>query len=470
MDETPGTAAWWRDRLLQALNVRALQVTTLENYYLGEHPLPSPPGKLDPRAHVAARNAWRELTRLGVTNWVKLVADAPAERMAVTGFRFGETKDDGAAWRIWQANHLDADQALVHDNALQTGSSAVIVWPGGGDAEPTITCEHSAQVIVAYEPGSRRRRAAALKSWVDDDGHQVVNLYLPDALWQWRTGSTRPGYGRATAGGNAWVPRDVDGEDWPLPNPLQEVPVVEFRANPSLRPSLFGGGTAEFESVLPIQDRLNKTIFDRLVTAENQAFRQRWAIGWDPPRGEDGLPDPNAMLKASQSMLMTFPGDPTEVKVGEFAQADFSGFLKAVEGDVTAMAAISQTPPYYLLGAMENISADGIVATDAGLVAKTRRHCDQFGESWEEVLRLALKAKGDPRADDPSTAVVWRNIEQRTWAQTVDALVKMKELEVPREELWSRLPNATPQDVARWQASQAADFLLTADPAAPVAE
>lgn len=449
-----------RDHLLTGLDERARRVQTLEAYYTGDHPQPKPPGKLDPAAFREAVAAWRSLTRLGVTNWVKLVADAPANRIAVTGFRFGDaTSGDDDAWRIWQRNHLDADQALVHDNALQTGQSAVLVW-ADADGEPLITCEHSSQVIVCYEPGSRRLRRAALKRWQGDDGRIYCTLYTPQAIYKFRTTSTRPGY----------EPREVLGEVWPLPNTLGVVPVVEFRANPSLRPSPFGGGTAEFEPVLPIQDRINKTVFDRMVTAESQAFRQRWAIGWDPPRDpETGLPDPAKTLKASQSLLWGLAGDPSEVKVGEFSQADFTGFLKAVESDVQAMAAISETPPYYLLGGMENIAAEGIIASEAGLIAKTYKHLDQFGESWEEVLSLALRVKGDARADDPSTRVLWRDVEQRTWAQTMDALVKMQALGVPTEELWSRIPNATPPDVARWKAMAAADALLSPLPTEPVA-
>ena len=53
-----------------------------------------------------------------------------------------------------------------------------------------------------------------------------------------------------------------------------------------------------------------------------------------------------------------------------------------------------------------------------------------------------------------------------TWGQTVDALVKMQTLEVPREELWSRLPNTAPQDVARWRAMRVTDDLLA--PVVPV--
>lgn len=451
------TAEWWRDRLLKQLLHRRIRVSQLERYYEGKHPLPSPPKRLQASVLAEARKAYSHLMELGITNWVKLVADAPSERLEVVGFRFGEPsatqKADQGAWRIWQANNLDADSALVHDNAFHTGNSAVLVDPfvTAGDV-PRITCEHSSEMIVAYAAGSRRERAAALKVWDDDSGRRFVTLYLPDALWKWQTRSVRPNYGEAM-GETTWEPRQPDGEPWPLPNPLHVVPVVEFRANPSLKPAPFGGGTAEYETVLPIQERINKTVFDRLVTAEFQAFRQRWVVGWTPDIDpKTGVPRADQTFKAAQAFIMAFGGNPDEIKVGEFPQADFTGFIKAVESDVNAMAAISKTPPHYLLGAMVNISGDALTAAESGLAAKTKKHARNFGESWEEVIRLALKAMGDPKADDQQSQILWGDIEHRSWSEQVDAVLKMQALGVPQEALWAMLPGVSQQDVARWKA------------------
>lgn len=470
-DYAQGSPEWWRERLLIKLSQQASRVARLERYYDGEHPLPVPPKGLSNEVFQEACRAFQSLSRMGVTNWVRLIPDAPSERLSVVGFRFGEsTGADADAWAIWQQNELDADSMLVQDNALQTGQSYALVW-GDDEGNPIITCEHSSQMIIAYAPGSRRKRLAALKSWDDDLGMRFCVLYLPDNLYKWKCKTTTPD-AWATASADPTVPwgapvpytpppqptltweqwQPATDPAWPLPNPLKIVPVVEFRANPKLKARPFGGGQGEIEGVIPIQDRINKTVFDRLVTGEHQAFRQRWTIGWDPPIDPDtGQPDKRYLFRASQARLWTFDGDPTEIKVGEFEQADFAPFITAVESDVKAMAAITKTPPQYLLGALVNISADALVATDAGLVMKTAKHATQFGESWEEVLRLALAIKGDPRAADEQTMVLWRDFEVRSWAETVDAVLKMRALDVPTEVLWSMLPGVSPQDVERWK-------------------
>lgn len=452
-----GSPEWWRDRLFAALVARAKQTEVLERYYAGLHPLPAPPSKM--QAYKEAVDAFSSLSKMGVTNYVKLVADAPAERLRVTGFKFGDPKnrqDDSAAWQIWQRNHLDADSGTLQHKAIVTGQAYAMTWPDE-DGLSVITPEHPSQVIVAYEPGSYRKRAAGFKAWVDDDVQQLRAMLIVrerGEVYKWtadmptKTTSSTPKWQK-------WQP--ASDESWPIANPVDDdVSIVEFRANPDLRPTPFGGGTGEFAHVLAIQDRMNKTVFDRLVTAEFQAFRQRWAVGWTPDNPAD-------VIKASMSRLLSFEDE--NVKVGEFEQADFTMFIKAVESDVQAMAAITRTPSFYTLGSIANISADALTALQSGLIAKTEAHRDNFGESWEEVLRLALAIEGDPRSADQSSMVVWRDIEHRTWAERADAVLKISGLGIPREALWAMLPNVTPQDIEAWKVQTASEALLSPEPA-----
>lgn len=440
----------WRDRLSKKLDDRIRNVDEMLVYYEHGGPLPA----LPPSATDRSRTEYRYLTRLGVANWSGVVADAPASRLAVTGFRFGDTiNGDQDAWRIWQRNSLDADSGLTHGAALQTGSASALVWDDGtGKAE--ITVEDPSQMIVAYQGGSRRKRAAALKRWLDDDGYWMATLYLPGGIYKWRSARKRSGASGDVSTPTAWVERrDSRDEAWPVHNPLGKVPVVEFRANPVLRPQPYGGGRAEFARVLSDQDRINHTLFDRLCTAHWLGFPQRWIKGWDAPQDESGNPDKGEALEFVKKAFWSLND---EAEPGQFPAADFLTFIKAFESDVASMLATTSTPPYYSpFGQLVNISADSLKAIEAGFIAKCESHALNFGESWEEVLRLALEVEGDPKANDVSSQVIWRDIENRTWGQTVDAVMKMMTLGIPAEALWSKLPGVTDQDIGRYKALRA---------------
>jgi len=455
--EVVGSPEWLRRRMAEALDKQRQRVLLLERYADGDHPLPTPPRAMNEDVWQETKRAFLSLSQLGRTNWVKLISRAPAERLRVRGFRFGDaTTPDANANKLWQENGLDGESPVLHQTVFDTGQAYSLVWPGEKEGTADITYEHPGQMIVMYEAGSRRRRRAAFKQWIDEDGRFCCNLYTPKYVYKWQTRNKVNGFGIALGSGEVgWIPREVRNEQWPLPNPMEKVPVVEFAVNTGLRARPYGGGVSEFQTVLSIQDRINKTIFDRLVTAESQAFRQRYTIGWDPPIDpKTNKPDRRAVLELSQSKFITLPGgekDGQQVQVGELDQADFKSFIDAVENDVNAMAAITQTPPHYLLGAMVNIAAEAFAAAEAGLVSKTKGHAEVIGEAHEETIRLGLKAAKQAGYDDQQSATIWEDIERRSWAEKIDGLIKLKSLGVPEHELWAKVDGVTPQDVERWK-------------------
>jgi len=70
------------------------------------------------------------------------------------------------------------------------------------------------------------------------------------------------------------------------------------------------------------------------------------------------------------------------------------------------------------------------------------------GEAWEEVFRLNFLFRGDPRANDLSSEIIWKDPESRTEAVHTDALVKQHSLGIPDEILWEGL-GYSPQQIAR---------------------
>jgi hypothetical protein len=436
--EPVGSPLWWVQRLEKKLVERKRYVDLMSAYYSGNHPVPI--------AHENVRDAFQRMLRLSRSNWTGLIVDAVAERLHVEGFRLGgDTKSDADCWNLWQANDLDADSELVHIEALVAGETCVTVWNNPKDPQvPLIKPEHPCQMIAELDPANGRELAAALKVWDDDWSNlKLATLFLPDGIHKWKT----------TKNGTVWKEREET-----LANPLGIVPVAVFRN----RPRLLTGGRSEIEDVTDIQDRVNKTILDRCMAAEYSSFRQRYSIGMEIPTDEKtGEPKPPFEAAVDRLWMAEDP----DVEFGEFSATDLGPYTAAIEADIRQMAAISRTPPHYLLGGMVNISGDALKAAESGLATKAASRTRQFGEAWERVIRLAFAVLEDPRAKEIDSEVIWRDVETRTEGERVDALVKMATLGVPKAALWERW-GATPQEIERWQ-DMAFEEALTAEAAAP---
>lgn len=452
-----------RERLLAALADRQADIALLTNYYRGEHPLPWAPIKL--------RDAYRAYLRMSRSNWCRLIVKAPSERLRIVGLKFSDSdRGDVDAWkRYWQANRLDQESRLVHDCALSIRRGFVLVWPAppgsSPDAPPTITPEHPSQVIVDYEPGSRRNRRAGLKLFADPVERSLYcTLWTPTEVANWRA-ALKPGAGLA-ATHQQWEP-------WEEPeagllalseNPLGEVPLVEFVADPVL----VGEPMSELDGgVTDIQDRINKTILDRLVTSNFSSFRQKWVTGLEIPKDDQG----NDVEPFKVAVDRLFTSENPETRFGEFSESDLSGYIRSVEADIQHLAAITRTPPHYLLGQSGAFpSGESLKATETGLVAKVLERRDAFTESWEDAIRLALRADEDARADDYALSMVWKDPESRSTAEVVDAATKLAAIDVPWRSVMEFVGYG-PTEIETMDAQRAEDAstaLLTAvPPAAP---
>lgn len=408
------------------------------------------------------REAFGDLFRDWSDNFLALVVDAVAERLSVEGFRVpiedgaedDQRQADKDAWTIWQRNHLDADSHLAHLDSLVVGCGFVSVWADPGTpGEAIIAVEDPCEVYVEHVPGSRRKRKAALKRWVDEDTRLVhATLYRPDAIYKYvSTDPLREGSSVDTA---RYVPREVDPpEAWPVENALGVVPIIPL---PN-RPRSSGAYESEIDQFRALQDGMNKVLADMLVASEFVAYPQRWATGIDIPLDENGAPmEP---FKAGVDRVWTLPpveeGDQAS-QFGQFPAADLAPYVAAVEMLVAHLSSRSRTPPHYLLGQAGVFpSGESLKAAETGLVAKTRLKMRPLGEAWEEAMSLAFRIEGDDtRADVLGKETLWRNPESRSSAETTDAAIKMQALGVPQEALWTFI-GATPQEVGRWRVMRA---------------
>lgn len=404
-------------------------------YLRGDHDLPyMPRGAQSEYQHIAIRS---------ITNWLPLISDTFAKGLFVDGYRPAKTADNARPWDYWQANGLDARQAIAHRGALEYGRSYVRVLPAAG--VPEIRPLQATRTIAFFEDDADDWPVLGLYfRGRNGDGERLFEVYDDAARWLLREPKDRTGTGEGL--------RLVSGVE----HGLGVCPLIRFRDR------IDGEARGIIAPLLPLQDRVNETVFSLMIALQYASFRQRWATGLAIPVDEnqylaDGV-TPNPMyqqpiepFKAAVDRLWVT--DSPEARFGDFAQTEVSGHINAYKSTVESLAAIAQTPPHVLLGDLVNLSAGALAAARDSTQRKTEEYETNFGESWEMTLRLAAAADGDAEAaSDTSAQVRWRDTEARSLAQTVDALGKMAQmLMVPVEALWDRIPGVTDGDVAYWR-------------------
>ena len=421
----PLTPEWWVNRLYARLELQKAEAIFFDNYYTGEHPLPFLPPQ--------AQAEFRRILGMSRTNYMGLVVDSTAERVRIEGFRFGkDSESDEDTWRIWQHNNLDALSNIAWLESLIAGTSYFMVAPNPKDSSlPKIWVESAQQCIVEYEPGTNRReRRAGLKVWQDDWTQRMnATLYLmvpkgneldPNVEKELRIFKYDAPIPRGGGGGEGakpqWVQRNIPGETWGDVGGMDAIPLVEIPNNPRL----LTGGRSELWDLTDIQDRINKTVADRLITQDYGAFPQKWISAW-PETDAEG--NPAAPIDIGRDRAVTT--DVAEARFGQWDAAPLDPYSLAKKEDVKDIAARSKTPAQYLLGDMSNVNGETLKASESGHISKVRLRMRSWGESAEEAVRLARTLAGLGSEEEEQMEVIFSNPEFRTEGELADAIVKM---------------------------------------------
>ena len=404
-------------------------------------------------------------------NWTQVVGDSPVERMTVTGFQAsGETEADRELWEVWQVNGLDADSQLGFLGSVVNARSFVLVWGNPREPDmPVVTFEDPSQCVIAYEPGSRRLRRAALKRW-QDGGEDFATLYLPDEVWKFTRPRLAQDYDKSLQmldvdeALKRWRPREIGEEPNPQPNPMGVVPMVEL---PN-KPTLSGDPISDVTGVIAMQDSIN-LLWAQLFTASDYAsFPQRVILGAEPPMipklNSEGIQvgtQPVDIEKFAVDRVMMF--NDKDARIGEWQAANLLMYTGLIEVAVGHLAAQTRTPQHYLIGKMANLAEGALLAAETGLVKRVEEKQIWSGQGLREMARLIALARGEDAKAQAlrSGRVLWKDAESRSHAQLADALLKLKQLGFPFEWLALRY-GLTPTEVADVMALRMAE--LEADP------
>jgi hypothetical protein len=485
-----GSPEWLVDRLYRKIRDDVPTMELWWRYYVGDHPFPEAPEKVRRRLE----ESYNAILARANSNFMASVVDVVAERCRPIGFRLGSDSNfsaDQDSWRIWQASKMDADAPLAIETALAKGRAFLSTWFHAGDDFPTIAAEDPGQCIVEFEPGSRHRRRAALKTYRDEwTGEDIGELYLPGDVddRSRRLPGTVNKFVRDAVTPGGW--KRMPGEEDPIPNPgdYHGVPIVPLIHRPRLmwhklkvRKQLNWGGESRLADVTSIQDRMNETIVNRIIALWWSVFKQKWATGLvldeEPVLGPDGKPelgpDGKPLMKpvepwdVFQDRMLAV--DDKDIKFGDFSATDIDQYLKPHERDLQDLSTIKRIPRHYLFQEGQSPSGDAIKSAETGLVAVVRRTHLDLGDPFEETNRIArIMAGGNEAA--PDSEMVWDDPEFRTYGELVDGVLKEFQAGlVPWEGALEKL-GYTPQQIARFRGQRDLDALLrameTAEPGA----
>jgi hypothetical protein len=394
----------------------------VRRYLDGDHDLPYMPN--------GATAEFRDMARRSITNWLPLVSDTFSKVLFVEGYRSPKAKDNEPAWRHWQANKMDARQTIAVRAALDYGVGYVEVLPSDADS-PAIKPVHPSRVWAEYEDEDDEYPARyMIRRGKDEEGNTLWRLVDETNVWDViapQTGAVRIGE--------------------PAAHGMAVAPLVRFRERLDI-PS-----HGIIRPLIRVQDQINEVRFMLAMGLQYASFRQRWATGLVIPRNDDGTPVEPFQAAVNRLWVTDNP----DAKFGDFAQTQVADHIQAYQTGVKTMAGIGQLSPHVFAGDLVNLSADALAAVEQSTQRKLDQYSILFGECWEQVLTLAALAAGD---DEPDVAaqVRWRESEARSFAQTVDGIVKLIQgAGVPAEAMWSRIPGVTDTDIAEWKAMAAAN-------------
>ena len=397
-------------------------------------------------------------------NWTAPVADAQSERMRLEGVRPKGEKTTNEQLREWWEKAGAAEEfPLAISRTAITGRSFALVWGDDKDG-PQVTFEDPAQAIVAYEPGDRRKRRCGLKIWTDPwTGTDFATFYTPEFLYKFRRYSAaRDLQGPATGGlilpesaattRGGWVPREEAGEPWPLPNPLEEVPLVELQN----KPKLVGQPSSEVGGVVAMQDAINALWAYLFTSADFAALPQRVILSAELPKvpildsqgrkvGEKPIDLPEANVKR----ILNLEGP--NAKIASWQAANLEIFTGVIEKAANHIGNQTRTPLYYFASSIQNISGDTLKALETGLNTKVAERIEVTNGPARTVFRLMAKAGGDESlASLVSTGTIaWKDHESRSETQKVDGLQKLKDMGFPLEYLVEKYVGGDADEVAR---------------------
>lgn len=386
---------------------------------------------------------FKELVKHTRSPWIK----AAITTIVQTAFLDGAHRPGGGSDNLraytegWQRNGWDAVQSSLYRDVLGMGLAYTTAIPGrdrfSGDRMPRWKAYSPIKMSAYFDEDDEEYPDHAMTA-----DREVRDDHRPAWLVRFIDDQTVRRY---RIFGDGDVPESVDNLNQTEIHGLGVCPVVRYVNQIDLD----GHATSETEPLIPLAARIDQDTFDRLVVQRYGAWKIRYVSGLVRPPGMSDGQYESELYKFMVSDLLV--SDNAETKFGSIEGTELAGFIAAHDSDLRSFSALSQVPPYHLLGLSSNMQAESLAAASEGLRRRSQERRVLWGESHERLFRLTAHILGvREEASAHTIQCRWADTEARSLVQTADALSKIAVgLKVPVEMLWERLPNWTDLDTQR---------------------
>jgi len=377
------------------------------------------PGSLADKIPNYADTEHRNLAKISETPFLSLVVTTVSQQLVAEAFRSSRSTDTSQVTLPWLRNRMFSRQRAIYRAALAYGYSYATAMPGDSGA-----------VLRGRSP----RDLFAVYGDVAEDEYPMYYLLAKGNHFHIVDEEAVHILGHE-GGRLVYIEERIHGAG--------VAPAVRY----SNQIDLEGRTPGEVEPYVTVAERINKTTYDRMLVQHSSSWKVRTATGLDMPT--DAADREKIKLLLRQGDILTGEAG---VQFGTLDETSPDGLIHATEEDIKILAVVTQTPAHALTGNLVNLSADAIAEARAMADLKVHERKVGFGDSNEQLLRLAAHIEGRQEdAADFTLRTDWADLQSRSMNQAADALGKMATmLKIPVELLWDRIPTVTPEIAKSW--------------------
>lgn len=362
-------------------------------------------------------NGMEQLRDMSRNNYAKLIVDATTDRLGIEGFRtsgssseFGDTK----AMELFTRDGMDSKAQEAMSLACGYRTSYLVVDPISKRQQIIPPTNAAVVKDVVGEPiiamtihRDRALKRQALRVYTRNvnsltgEAEGPVEMFVatkddnkngilrPRGLKLTRYDSEVELNHQLKLGWVWWKKVSTGG--------LRRVPVTPLDNR---------DGRNEFELHQSVINRLNHMIYQRVIIATMQAFRQRAVKGdfpdTDPKTGQPI--DYDDMFEAGPARLWLLP---KEADMWESSPTSFQDILSSVKDDLRDLASATYTPMSYFSDSVNN-SAEGANLQRENYLSKIEDRKRRFGSGWKRHISLVFELNDlKDRADEDTIEVIW---------------------------------------------------------------